>query len=79
MRTRTVMEEHYTGCQQSTPFVLNGPTQFFLVFPNTFLTLLWSLVALIPPSALFSCPVREKSCHQLSGTQRLFKPFLLVW
>jgi hypothetical protein len=24
-----VMEEHYTGCQHSTPFVLNGPTQFF--------------------------------------------------
>jgi hypothetical protein len=23
------MEEHYTGCQHSTPFVLNGPTQFF--------------------------------------------------
>jgi hypothetical protein len=24
----TVMEEHHTRCKNSTPFVLNGPTQF---------------------------------------------------
>jgi hypothetical protein len=35
MRTRIVMEEHYTRCQHSTPFVLNGHMQFFLVFRNT--------------------------------------------
>jgi hypothetical protein len=29
MRICIVMEEHYTGCQHSTPFVLNGPTQDF--------------------------------------------------
>jgi hypothetical protein len=29
MRTLIVMEEHYTGYQHSTPFVPNGPTQFF--------------------------------------------------
>jgi hypothetical protein len=29
MRTRIVMEEHYTVCQHSTPFILNGPTQSF--------------------------------------------------
>jgi predicted outer membrane lipoprotein len=27
-----VMEEHYVGCQHFTPFVLNGPVQFSLVF-----------------------------------------------
>jgi hypothetical protein len=30
MRTRIVMKEHYTGCQHSTFFVLNGP--MLLVF-----------------------------------------------
>jgi hypothetical protein len=27
-----IMEEHYTGCQHSTSFVLNGHTQFFYCF-----------------------------------------------
>jgi hypothetical protein len=31
MWTRNVIEKQYTGCQHSTPFVLNGPTQFFSV------------------------------------------------
>jgi hypothetical protein len=44
MRTRFVIDD-YAGCQNSTPFVLNGPTQ--------------SLIALIPPSALFSCPRKQ--------------------
>jgi hypothetical protein len=39
-----VIEEHYTGCQHSTPFVLNASVQFFLVFCSTPLTLLWFLV-----------------------------------
>jgi hypothetical protein len=30
--TRVVMEKHYTGCQYSTPFVLNGHTQYFGVW-----------------------------------------------
>jgi hypothetical protein len=48
MRTRIVMEEHYSfnGCQHSTFLVLNGPMLFgLLVFRNVLLTLLWSLVA----------------------------------
>jgi hypothetical protein len=30
MQTCIVMKEHYPGCHHSTPFVLNGPAQFFL-------------------------------------------------
>jgi hypothetical protein len=45
MQTCIVMEEHYNICQHSTPFVFNGPMQFFLVFFSTLVTLLWSLVA----------------------------------
>jgi hypothetical protein len=58
-RMHTVMKEHYTVCQHSMPFVLNGPTQFFLVFRSTLPTLLWSLVAWIPPSALLSYPRKQ--------------------
>jgi hypothetical protein len=29
MRMCSVMEELYTVCQHSTPFILNGPVQFF--------------------------------------------------
>jgi hypothetical protein len=29
MQTRIVMQKHCIRCQYSTPFVLNGPTQFF--------------------------------------------------
>jgi hypothetical protein len=35
MRTRIVMEEHYTGCQHSMSLILNGPTHFFSVFQYT--------------------------------------------
>jgi hypothetical protein len=35
-RTRIVMEEHYTGCQHSTPFVLNISAHFFNVSQCTF-------------------------------------------
>jgi hypothetical protein len=51
MRTRFVMEEHYTGSQHSTPFVV--------VFRNTLLTLLCSLVSWIPPSAHISCSRKQ--------------------
>jgi hypothetical protein len=43
----------------------------FLVLWNPLLTLLWSLVAWIPPSALLSCP--RKQFPSASGRQRLFK------
>jgi hypothetical protein len=77
MRTSIIMKEHYTEYQHSTPFVLNGrPYAVLLVFRNEILTLLWSLVACIPPSALF--PVAGNSCHQLSGG-RLLKLLPLVW
>jgi hypothetical protein len=47
-------------CQHPTPFALNGwPYSFILACHNTFLTLLWSLVAWIPPSAFFSCPTTQ--------------------
>jgi hypothetical protein len=73
MRTCIIMEEHYTMCHRSMPFVLDGwPYAVLLAFHNTLQTLLWSLVAWIPPSALLSCPVQENSCHQLSGTQTTF-------
>jgi hypothetical protein len=32
---------------------------FFLLFHNTLVTLLWSLVAWLPPSALLSCPRKQ--------------------
>jgi hypothetical protein len=32
MQTRVVMKKHYTVCQSSTPFVLNGPIPFFNCF-----------------------------------------------
>jgi hypothetical protein len=35
VRTRNVMEEHYTVCQHSMSFVLNGPTQLFSVSQYT--------------------------------------------
>jgi hypothetical protein len=35
MWMRIVIEEHYTGCQYSMPFVLNGPLQFFGVLQHT--------------------------------------------
>jgi hypothetical protein len=58
MRKHIVMEKHYTVCQHSTPFVLNGYAHFF-VFRNILLTLLWFFVARIPPSSLFSCPRKQ--------------------
>jgi hypothetical protein len=36
MRKRNFTEEHYTGCQHSTPFVLNGPRSFLSVLQYTF-------------------------------------------
>jgi hypothetical protein len=57
MRTHIVMEKHYTGYRHFTPYVLNGwHYAVSLVFCNTLLNSLWSLVARIPPAALLSCP-----------------------
>jgi hypothetical protein len=38
MQKRVVMEAHYTVCQHSTPYIPNGPTQFYLVFHSTVLS-----------------------------------------
>jgi hypothetical protein len=70
MRARIVMEEHCTGCKHSMPFVLEWSCAVSLVFRNTLLILLWSLVVWIQPP-----PLR----HQLSGIQQLFKLFWFVW
>jgi hypothetical protein len=78
MGTSIVMEEHYTGCQHSIPFVWMALCSF-LVFRNTLLTLLWFFAAWPLPaststssssSSVFSCP--RNSSHYLSGW-RLFK------
>jgi hypothetical protein len=81
IRMGIAMDEHFTGCQHSTPFVLNGSTQIFLLFHHTPLTSLWPLVARIPPSPppLLSFPVPVNSCHLLSIRRRLFKLFLYAW
>jgi hypothetical protein len=50
VRMRTVTEEYYTGCQYFT---------LFLVFRNTLVTLLWSLVAWIPLSVFLSYPRKQ--------------------
>jgi hypothetical protein len=69
MRTRVViMEEHYTGCQHSASCDLNSSVQFFYCFYSTLLTLLWSLIAWIAPSAVLSCPRKESpSADNFSG------------
>jgi hypothetical protein len=32
MKTSIIIDVHYTGCQHSTPFILNASRQLFLVF-----------------------------------------------
>jgi hypothetical protein len=68
MRTRIVMEEHYTGALHIC-FLNDRPPTVILMFCNTLLTLLWSLVARHPPSAPL---VPENSVHQLSGRKTTF-------
>lgn len=46
-----------------------------VLFLTTHVTLSWSLIAWIPPSALL--PIPENNCHQISG--RLLQTFQLVW
>jgi hypothetical protein len=78
MRTRIVVEKHYeyTGCQHSTPFVLNSPTQCYC-----FAIHIWRycgpLLHEFHHQHYFSVP--ESSYYQLSGRQRLFKLLRLVW
>jgi hypothetical protein len=72
--TCLVMEEHCTGCQHSTPFVLNGHMQFFLVI-------------LISDVIMVSCCMngtlflsqKTGAISFLAGRQHLFKLFQLVW
>jgi hypothetical protein len=60
------MEEHYTVCQHSTPFLLNCHTQF-LVFRNTLLALLCPLLHEFHHQ--HSCPVPKNSCHKTAFWQ----------
>jgi hypothetical protein len=60
MRMRIVMEEHYTGFQHSTTFVLNGPTQFF---PHAIHFLCYCGPLLHEFHHLHSFPVPENSGH----------------
>jgi hypothetical protein len=61
MQMCTVMDEHYTACQHSMPFVLNGPMQFFECFS------IHCDIILVPCCMNSTFPVPETSCHQLSG------------
>jgi hypothetical protein len=71
MGTHIVMKELYAECQHSMSFLWMTVRRYIL-FRNTLLTLLWSIVAWIPPSALLSSA--KKSCRQLSGRwPHLFK------
>jgi hypothetical protein len=67
MRMRTVMEEHYTGCQQST--IVSGPKQFTSVSKY--------ICDVDKFYHQLSCPVPENSYHQLSVRQFCFKLFSL--
>jgi hypothetical protein len=66
MRTRIIMEEHYTGCQHSTIW-FEWPYSVVLVLRNTFLKVLVSLVTWIAPSALLAC-FRKQSLSAISQT-----------
>jgi hypothetical protein len=71
MRTRIVMEEKYTVCQHSKPFVLNGrPYSVFLVFRIKYT----SDVIVVPccvNSTISTFFISQKTVvtHQLSGRQ----------
>jgi hypothetical protein len=69
------MEEYCTGCQHSTPFVLNGHMQFSLVIRN-------AIVASCCMNSTFGAPFLSQKTGAISflaGRQRLFKLFRLVW
>jgi hypothetical protein len=53
MPMHIVMEEHYTVCQHSTPFVLNGSMQFFSVSQYTFDIILVPCCIISTMSTLF--------------------------
>jgi hypothetical protein len=62
MRTHIVMGEHYTRCQHSTPFILNGPTQFFNVSQYT------SVITVAPccMNSTISTPSLSQRTHAIS-------------
>jgi hypothetical protein len=70
MRTRIVMQERYTGCQHSTPFVLNGPKQFFLAFAIQLWRYFGPLLHEFHHQHSFL--VSENICHQVTGKQTTF-------
>jgi hypothetical protein len=76
MRTRIVMEENYSVCQHSTPFVLNGRTQFFGMWVSQYT----SDVTVAPccMNSTISTPFlsqRTVAISFVAGRQRLFKLF----
>jgi hypothetical protein len=71
MRTRIIVEEHYTVCQHSISLFWMTLCSFFSVSQYT-------SDVLVVPCLTNSFPVAGNSCHQLSG-RRLFKLFRPVW
>jgi hypothetical protein len=72
MREYVVIEELYTVCQHSMPFLLSGPTQF-LLFRNPLATLLWFLIAIIPPATILFLAPETAVISFLAGRKRLFE------
>jgi hypothetical protein len=77
MRTRIVMEKHCTGCQHSAPI-------FWMTLSSFFVSQCTSHVTVVPcciKSTISTPFLSQKSVATsfLSGRQRLFKLFLLVW
>jgi hypothetical protein len=68
-----VMEEHNTGCQHSTTFLLNGPTQFFSVSQYTSDVIVVRYCMNFHHQKSFS--VSEDRCHQSSSRKRLISFF----
>jgi hypothetical protein len=72
MQTHIFMEEHYTICQHSMPFVQNGPMQFF-----SSVSQYTSNVIAVPCCMNSICRqhsflVPENSFHRLSGRETMF-------
>jgi hypothetical protein len=80
MRTRIVMEEYYTVCQHSAPFIVNGPTRLFSCFSQA--SRFWLYCASLLHEFHTSTPFLSQKTVAISflaGRQRLFKPFRLAW
>jgi hypothetical protein len=71
------MEVHYTGCQHSTPFDLNGSTQFFSILQYTSVVIVVSCCLNSTISAFLS--QKTVAVSFLAGRQRLFKLLRHIW